>query len=77
MNAEDIVARILAAIPGARVETEGSDCSFSVRVVSQVFEGQNLLQRQRPILALFKEEISAVTLHALSIDAKTPDEAAS
>lgn len=77
MNAEDIVARIQAAMPGASVETEGNDCSFSVRVVSQVFEGQNLLQRQRPILALFREEIASGTLHALSIDAKTPDDAAS
>lgn len=75
MNPEEIVQRIQAEYPDAIVETEGADCNFSVRIVSQAFEGKNPLQRQRPILALFKDDISSGALHALSVTAKTPAEA--
>jgi len=75
MNPEQIVERIRAAYPDAIVETEGADCNFSVTIVSEAFEGLNPLQRQRPVMALFKDDISAGTLHALSITARTPDEA--
>jgi len=74
MNPEEIVQRIQAEYPDATVETEGADCNFSVRIVSQAFEGKNPLQRQRPILALFKDDISSGALHALSVTAKTPAE---
>jgi len=74
MKPEEIVERIRAAYPDAVVETDGSDCNFSVVIVSQAFEGLNPLQRQRPVLALFKEDISSGALHALSISAKTPAE---
>jgi len=74
MNPQDIVDRIQAEYPDAVVETDGADCNFSVTVVSQAFEGQNPLQRQRPIMALFKDDISSGALHALSITAKTPAE---
>jgi len=43
-----------------------------VTVVSPSFEGKNPLQRQRPIMALFNEEITSGALHALSVTAKTP-----
>ena len=74
MNPEEIVQRIQAEYPDATVEAEGADCNFSVRIVSQAFEGKNPLQRQRPILALFKDDISSGALHALSVTAKTPAE---
>jgi BolA protein len=74
MNPQDIVNRIQAEYPDAIVETDGADCNFSVLVVSQAFEGKNPLQRQRPIMALFKEDITSGALHALSITAKTPAE---
>jgi len=74
MNPEDIVKRIQAEYPDALVETDGADCNFAVTVVSQAFEGKNPLQRQRPIMALFKDDITNGALHALSITAKTPAE---
>ena len=74
MNAEEIMQRIRAAYPDASVDPQGADCSFSVTVVSRVFAGQTPIQRQRPILALFKEEIASGALHALSVIAKTPEE---
>ena len=75
MSPDQIVRRIHSAFPEAVVEPEGADCSFSVTVISRIFKGQTPIQRQRPILALFKEEIASGELHALSIIAKTPDEA--
>ena len=75
MNPEEIVQRIQAEYPDAVVETDGADCNFSVTIVSQAFDGLNPIQRQRPVMALFKEDISSGALHALSITAKTPAEA--
>jgi len=72
MDAQKIINRIKNAIPDAEVTTDGADCNFSVTVVSPSFEGKNPLQRQRPIMALFNEEITSGALHALSVTAKTP-----
>lgn len=74
MNADDIIQRIQSAFPDAQVRPDGADCNFSVLVVSQAFEGKSPLQRQKPILALFREEITSGALHALSITARTPGE---
>ena len=75
MTPEDIIARIKTAYPDAEVQTEGADCNFSVTIVSETFEGQNPIQRQRPVMALFKDDITSGALHALSVSAKTPQEA--
>jgi BolA protein len=75
MNPEDIVQRIQSEYPDAAVETDGADCNFSVTIISQAFDGLNPIQRQRPVMALFKDDISSGALHALSITAKTPAEA--
>jgi acid stress-induced BolA-like protein IbaG/YrbA len=34
----------------------------------------NTLQRQQPILGLFRDELASGTLHALSVRARTPAE---
>jgi len=75
MNPEVIVQRIQSEYPDAVVETDGADCNFSVTIISQAFDGLNPIQRQRPVMALFKDDISSGALHALSITAKTPAEA--
>ena len=74
MNEEDIITRIKAEYPDAVVEAAGADCNFEINVVSEAFAGLNTLKRQKPILALFKEELSSGALHALTIRAKTPQE---
>ena len=77
MKEEEIVARVRTLYPDAVIDVAGEDCSFEMYVVSEAFAGQNTLQRQKPILALFKEDIQNGDLHALSVTAKTPDEQAS
>ncbi len=53
----------------------GGESHFNLTVVSGVFEGQGRLARQRAVLALLAEEMAG-PVHALSIRALTPAEAA-
>lgn len=56
---------------GAR---EGGESHFSVRIVSQRFEGLNRVARQRLVNATLAEELAG-PVHALSIIAQTPADA--
>jgi BolA protein len=76
MTEEEIITRVRSIHPDAVIDIAGEDCSFELYVVSEAFAGVSILKRQQPILALFKEEITNGTLHALSIKAKTPTELA-
>ena len=53
----------------------GGESHFNLTVVSAAFEGQGRLQRQRLINGLLREELAG-PVHALSIRALTPEEAA-
>jgi BolA protein len=53
----------------------GGESHFNVTVVSPVFEGQARMQRQRAVNTLLREELAG-PVHALSIRALTPAEAA-
>jgi BolA family transcriptional regulator, general stress-responsive regulator len=46
---------------------------FRIKVVAQAFNGKSRIDRHRMINALLQEEFAG-GVHALSIDAKTPDE---
>ena len=76
MQEQEIVDRIRTLYPDAVIDVAGEDCSFELYIVSDDFAGQNTLQRQKPILALFKDDIRSGALHALSVKAKTPTEQA-
>ena len=56
------------------VTMEGDGCNCSTVVVSPIFEGLSLLQRQRIVLAVVSEEIKSGELHALSVKTYTPEE---
>lgn len=74
LNESEIISRITELYPGAVVDVTGADCNFEVYVISDSFNGVSTLQRQKSILALFKDEITSGKLHALSVKAKTPEE---
>jgi acid stress-induced BolA-like protein IbaG/YrbA len=74
MQERDIIERVRTLYPDAVVDVAGEDCSFELYVIDEAFAGQNTLQRQKPILALFKDDIRSGALHALSVKAKTPAE---
>lgn len=70
----EIINRIADLYPDAVIDVAGQDCSFEVYIISDNFTDMSLLQRQKSILALFKNEIAKGVLHALSVKAKTKKE---
>ena len=78
MKAEDIIARIRAVIPDAQVELQdltGTADHWKATIVSAAFAGNSLLQRHRLVMAALAEELKG-PIHALTLDVKTPEEAA-
>ncbi|KAL2518200.1 SufE-like protein 1 [Abeliophyllum distichum] len=60
----------------AAVKDSGAnETHFNVSIVSSKFEGQTLVKRHRMVYELLSDELQS-GLHALSITAKTPKEAA-
>lgn len=52
----------------------GGESHFNLKVVSDAFQGEGRVQRQRRINALLRDELAG-PVHALSIKALTPSEA--
>lgn len=75
MTRDEIAARIQSAIPDASLELSGADCSFSLDVISARMQGLAAVARQRLVLGLFAPELASGALHALSVRARTPEEA--
>lgn len=51
----------------------GSETHFRVLVVSHAFDGESLVARHRKVYGLLTAELQG-GVHALAIDARTPDE---
>jgi stress-induced morphogen len=77
MKAADIVERIRAALPDARVELTdltGTEDHWKATVVSAAFTGRPLIERHRMVMAALEAEMKG-PIHALTLDVKSPDEA--
>lgn len=78
MTAGEIIAKIRAAIPDAVVEMKdltGTSDHWQASIISAAFTGMSLIQRHRVVMAALAEEMKG-PIHALTLDVKTPDEAA-
>lgn len=76
MNANDVQALIGAGLPGARVIVQTDDNThFGALVVSEQFVGKRMIQRHQLVYAALGKRMGN-EIHALSIQALTPDEAA-
>ena len=78
MKAEDIAAKIRAALPDAQVDLKdltGTADHWQATVISAAFVGKSLIQRHRLVMAALADEMKG-PIHALTLDALTPDEAA-
>ncbi|GGC00525.1 hypothetical protein GCM10011352_28340 [Marinobacterium zhoushanense] len=72
MLTSDVEAIVQSALPDAQIDVSGEECSFTLAIISDTFEGQNLMQRQKGILTLFEQQLKSGQLHALTIKAYTP-----
>ena len=57
------------------LSVEGSESKYTVSIISNVFSGKSTIQRHKMIYALLDEYIKTGEIHALTIKAKTLDEA--
>jgi stress-induced morphogen len=76
MKAEDIVDKIRAVMPDAKVELQdltGTADHWKATIVSSAFAGMSLIERHRLVMAALAEELKG-PIHALTLDVKTPDE---
>jgi len=72
----DEVAKLIeAGIPGAKVTVDGDGYKYETTVISESFEGLATLKRHQAVYAAVNSAITSGELHALTITAKTPDEA--
>ena len=74
MTLEEVQKKLELGIDQSEVTMEGDGCNCSAVIISPVFEGLSLLQRQRAVLGVVKEEIKSGELHALSVKTFTPSE---
>ncbi len=74
---EEIAAAVRNGIDGADVEVMVDGNRALITVVSPVFEGLSRVQRQQKVYACIEEYIRDGRLHAVTIQASGPDEAAS
>lgn len=72
----DEVAKLIEeGIPGAKVTVDGDGYKYETTVISESFEGVGTLKRHQAVYAAVNSAITSGELHALTIIAKTPDEA--
>ena len=75
MNPQQVADLIRAGLPGADVRVESEDDThFAARVVAQEFAGKRAIARHQLIYRTLGE-LMGREIHAMSIEALTPEEA--
>jgi acid stress-induced BolA-like protein IbaG/YrbA len=74
MIEREVALRIESAISGAAVTASGDGSRMQIRVVSPAFVGLSRVGKQQLVYAAIAELISEGQLHAVTIQALTPDE---
>lgn len=75
MTPQHIEQLIQQHIPDAQVTVTEDEGKFTAHVVSEQFAGLMPIKRHKLVYASVNDEITSGALHALTIIAKTPDEA--
>jgi acid stress-induced BolA-like protein IbaG/YrbA len=76
MNADQVRSRIEAGLPGSRaVVRTDDDTHFEALVVAPQFAGKRPIQRHQLVYGTLGQAVGR-EIHALSIEALTPEEAA-
>jgi stress-induced morphogen len=74
---EAIIEKIRTKLPDARVELSdltGTEDHWKATVISAAFVGRSLIDRHRLVMAALADEMKG-PIHALTLDARAPDEA--
>lgn len=77
MKAEDIAAKLRAAMPDARVKLQdltGTEDHWQATIVSEAFRGKTPIQRHRMVFDILAEEMKG-PIHALTLKTWTPEQA--
>lgn len=76
MHPDEIARLIRSALPGAEVDVRSDDGThFAARIVAREFAGLRALARHQRVYRALGERMGR-EIHALSIEALTPEEAA-
>ena len=71
-TADDVKARIEAAIPGSSADVQSADnVHFNARVVAEAFAGLSRIEQHRLVYAVFDGELGG-EIHALQLKTETP-----
>lgn len=76
MSPDQIIAKIRAVLPDAKVELEdltGTQDHWKATIVSSGFSGKSMIERHRLVMAALADEMKG-PIHALTLDVKAPDE---
>lgn len=76
MTPETVQSLIANKMPDAKVSVSGGEGKFVAEVISEDFAGLMTIKRHKLVYATVNEQIQSGELHALTIVAKTPEEAA-
>ncbi len=75
MTPQQVAQLILQGLPGAEVDVRSDDnVHFESRIIASQFAGKRLLQRHQLVYGALGALVGG-EIHALSIEALTPDEA--
>jgi acid stress-induced BolA-like protein IbaG/YrbA len=75
MDAEEVARLIRAGLPGAQVRVQTDDNThFAARIVAREFAGKRAIARHQLVYSTLGA-LMGTAIHALSIEALTPDEA--
>ncbi len=80
ISQDALIQYIEKAMPDAQVtvrDRTGTMDHYQVQIISEAFEGKNLLDRQRFVYQALDEPMKDGRIHALEIKSQTPEEAGS
>lgn len=74
MNPEELEGLIKEAFADGHVDVTGDGRHFSAVVVSQAFNGKNMIARHRLVYAALGDRFDTEAVHALSLKTYTPEQ---
>jgi monothiol glutaredoxin len=74
LSTNEVIQLVQQGLPDAKVLVEGEGCDLTIAVISTQFTGLALVKKQQLVLATLKEPLASGKLHAVSVNAYTPDE---